>query len=52
MKALEITWTKPIDMHCILPYECEMRLFVAGFSSIENLYGEAGLKNSRLNRMF
>ena len=40
MKALEISWAKPMDMQCIFPFESGM----AGFASIGHLCGEAGLR--------
>ena len=48
LKALEITWAKPIDMHCTFPCKGGMNLLMAAFASITHLHGE----NSRLNRMF
>ena len=44
MKALEITWTKPMYMQYIFPYGGGMYIRVAGFVSIGYLHGEAGLR--------
>ena len=44
MKALEITWAKPMYMQCIYPCEGGMHLLIAGLASIGYLHGEAGLR--------
>ena len=44
MKALEITWAKPLDMQCKFPCEGGMHLLMAGFLSIEYLHGKVGLR--------
>ena len=44
MKALEISWAKPMDMQCIFPFEGRMHLSMAGFASTGHLRGEAELR--------
>ena len=44
MKALEITWSKPMYMQYIFQCEGGMHLLIAGFASIGYLHGEAGLR--------
>ena len=44
MKALDISWAKPMDMQCMFPFEGGMHLLLAGFASIGHLRGEAGLR--------
>ena len=44
MKALEITWSKPMFMQYIFPCGGGMHLLIAGFASIAYLHGEAGLR--------
>ena len=34
MKALEITWAKPMHIRCIVPCEGLMHLFIAGTDSL------------------
>ena len=41
MKALEITWAKPMYMQYIFPYGSGMYLLIAGYASITYLHGEA-----------
>ena len=43
MKALEITWDKPMYMQYIFPCGVGMHLLIAGFASIQYLHGETGL---------
>ena len=43
MKALEITWSKPMYMQYIFPCGGGMHLLIAGFASMGYLHGEAGL---------
>ena len=44
MKALEITWAKPMYMQYILPCGGGMHLLIACFASIGYLHGEAVLR--------
>ena len=44
MKALEITWAKPMYMQYIFLCDGGMHLLIAGFSSSGYLHGEAGLR--------
>ena len=44
MKAVEITFDKPMYMRCIVPCECGKHLLIAGFASIGYLHGEAGFR--------
>ena len=44
MKALEITWSKPMYMQYIFPCGGGMHLLIAGFPSMEYLQGEAELR--------
>ena len=44
MKVLEISWAKPMDMQCILPFEGGVYLIMAGFASIGHLRGAEGLR--------
>ena len=44
MKALEITWAKPMYMQYIFQCEAGMHLLITGFASIGYFHGEAGLR--------
>ena len=44
MKALEITWAKPMYMQYIFPCGGGMYLLIAGFESIGYVHGEAALR--------
>ena len=44
LKALEITWAKPMYMKYIFQCGGGMHLLIAGFASIGYLHGEAGLR--------
>ena len=44
MKALEITWAKPMYMQYIFPCDGDMYLLIVGFASIGYSHGEAGLR--------
>ena len=44
MKALEITWTKPMYMQYMFPCGGGMYLLIAGFASIGYLHCERGLR--------
>ena len=44
IKALEITWSKPMYMHYIFLCGGGMHLLIEGFASIGYLHGEAGLR--------
>ena len=44
MKALEITWAKPMYMQYIFPYGGGVHLLIEGFTSIGYLHGETGLR--------
>ena len=43
MKALEITWSKPMYMQYIFLCGGGMHLLIAGIANIGYLHGEAGL---------
>ena len=49
MKALEITWAKPMYMQHIFPCGSGMHLLIAGFACIGYLHGEADSENCHLN---
>ena len=44
MKALELTWSKPMYMQYLFPCGSGIHLLIAGFASIGYLHGEAGLR--------
>ena len=44
MKALEITWAKPMYMQYIFPCPGGMYLLIASFASIGYLRGDGGLR--------
>ena len=44
MKALEITWAKPMDMQCIAPCKGGMHLLMADFASIRHLHCKTRLR--------
>ena len=44
MKALELTWSKPMYMQYLFPCGSGIHLLIAGFASIGYLRGEAGLR--------
>lgn len=44
-KALEITWSRPVDLAGIIPCDGGMHLLMSLFAGIGKLYGDAGLKN-------
>ena len=52
MKALEITWDKPMYMQYVFPCGDGMLLLIAGFSRIGYLHGEVGLREQSFEFVF
>ena len=52
MKALEITWAKPMYMQHIFPSGDGMHLLIAGFARMGYLHGEVGLRELSFEFVF